>query len=127
MKRYIKHLPALKFFLVSICLWLPGVVLSQGASPVMSEEERASRQLIHEAALAVDGAWEEFHQAAIGGTLSSPASQTRIEGQLHQARALLMDARKAERNRDHHSVKIITSELFVLSNEIVQASRERKR
>ena len=127
MNRLINRRLLLDLLLVAFLLGSPGGALSQGASPVMTKEQTESRQLIHGAAQAVDEAWEEFHSAAIGGTLASPAVQTKIETQLHEARALLMEARKAERRGDHESVKIMTDELFELSNEIVQASREKKK
>lgn len=114
------------FLLVTILLSLHSGTLSQVALAVVPTEEGSSQEVINRAARAVDDAWEEFHQAAIGGTLASPVIQTKIESQLHEARALLMEARKAERKRDHQSVKIITNKLFVLSNQIVQASREKK-
>lgn len=112
--------------LVYSLFWVTGEAASRGASPVSSPEDVTSQQLIRNAAQSVDSAWEEFHQAAIGGTLASPAVQTKIETQLHEARALLMEARKAARRGDHQSVKEITTRLFYLSNEIVEASRERK-
>ena len=107
-------------------LCLVGIAISQGATSGVSEGVRESQQLILRAAQAVDHAWEEFHESAIGGTLASPRIQTKIEGQLHQARALLMDARQAARRGDHQLVKKITEKVLILSNEIVQASRERK-
>jgi hypothetical protein len=126
MKRCFDH-----FYVFSICffitfLWLPFGDFVQATPPGPTEEETESRQLIHAASQAVDEAWEEFHRAAIGGTLASPTIQTQIEGQLHEARGLLMEARQAERRGDHRSVKIITDQLFDLSHEIVLASREKK-
>ena len=114
-------------FLAVMFLAAPMVAASQNPTTLSPQPEGASRQLIHEAAQAVDEAWEEFHRAAIGGTLASPSIQTKIEGQLHEARGLLMEARKAERKGDHRSVKKMTEKLLDLSHDIVMASREKKR
>ena len=113
---------------VLIVIFFPGPWEVHGQSQPASDAatEGASRQLIHDAAHAVDEAWEEFHRAAIGGTLASPAVQTQIERQLHEARGLLMEARKAEKRGDHRSVKTMTDKLFTLSHEIILASREKK-
>ena len=127
MKTLLKRRHLVEVLLITCLLWFPGDALTEGASPVKAEGKTESQHLIHAAAQAVDEAWEEFHAAAIGGTLASPAVQTKIETQLHEARALLMEARKAERRGDHQSVKIMTDQLFELSNEIVQASREKKK
>ena len=88
--------------------------------------ETPADNLILKAARAADHAWEEFHRAAIGGTLASPALQVAIEGQLHEVRALLLEARKADRAQQFHSVEAMTEKIFALTNTIVQESQERK-
>ena len=88
--------------------------------------ETDSRHSLHVASHAVDHAWEEFHRSAIGGTLASPTIQTQIEQQLHEARSLLMQARRAEREDQYSSVKRITDRVMNLSALIVTSSRERK-
>jgi len=83
-------------------------------------------QLIREAAHATEQAWEEFHTAAIEGTLASPLIQVTIETQLHEVRALLMQARIAKRSQDYQSVKDITNQIHEITQNIIMASRERK-
>ena len=83
-------------------------------------------QLIRQAAHATDAAWEEFHTAAIEGTLTSPLMQTTLEGQLHDIRALLMQARVAERSQKYQSVKNITQKIRHIAQNIIQKSQERK-
>ena len=83
-------------------------------------------QLIRKAAHATEEAWEEFHAAAIEGTLASPVIQVTIEGQLHEARGLLMKARIAKRSLDYQAVKDITQQIHEITQNIIQASRERK-
>jgi hypothetical protein len=116
------------FCLVSIVLIL--LMTGLTPSPANSSGEGASRdestQFIRQAAHATDQAWEEFHAAAIEGTLASPLIQVTIEGQLHEARRLLMEARKAERSQDYQSVKETTQQIQEITQNIIQASRERK-
>ena len=118
-------------YLISI-LFLTFLPLMLGGTPVygvptvMAEEKEGARDLIYQSAQATDQAWEEFHAAAIGGTLASPAIQSSIERQLHEARALLMEARKAERDNRFDSVKALTQKIQQITQNIVEASREKK-
>ncbi|HNP60094.1 MAG TPA: hypothetical protein PKM72_04585 [Nitrospirales bacterium] len=97
-----------------------------GVPPVAAQEQEGSRGLIYQASQATEQAWEEFHAAAIGGTLASPAVQSSIERQLHEARALLMEARKAERDNQFDAVNTLTQKIMQITQNIVQASREKK-
>jgi hypothetical protein len=112
--------------ILSILLWGNGGTLVYGVPPAEEQEQGKARALIHESAQAIEYAWEEFHQAAIGGTLASPAVQSRIEHQLHEVRALLMQARQAERAGQHVSVKSLTQDILKITQDIVHASREKK-
>ena len=107
--------------LSAIC-WGTGHVFAMDGTSLESESIRR----VHISARAVEDAWEEFHSSAIGGTLASPSIQTQIEQQLHEARGLLMKARKAKRKGDHRSVLSITDRVIHLSQTIVASSREKK-
>jgi hypothetical protein len=98
---------------------------SQGLSGEGVSQTEAT-QLIRQAADATEQAWEEFHDAAIQGTLASPLVQVTIESQLHEVRRLLMEARKAKRAQDYPSVKKLTQHVQEITQNIIQASRERK-
>ena len=74
----------------------------------------------------VDEAWEAFHQAALGGTLASPAIQTQIEQALHTSRLLLVDARKAARENDERVVSALTARIGEISTQIKEKSRRQK-
>ncbi len=74
----------------------------------------------------VNEAWEVFHQSALGGTLASPAIQTKIEQALHASRLLLVDARKAARSNDKRAVSALTTRIEELSTQIKENSRRRK-
>ena len=109
-------------FIQLITLGTPSQANSSGEG--VSQDE--ATQLIQEAAHATEEAWEEFHAAAIEGTLASPLIQVTIEGQLHEARGLLMQARIAKRSQDYQAVKDITQQIQEITQNIIQASRERK-
>ncbi|MFZ1745506.1 MAG: hypothetical protein WBO24_04990 [Nitrospirales bacterium] len=130
-KRIGKNMRVASSYLVSILFltflpWMLGGTPVYGVPPVMTEEKEGARDLIYQSAQATEDAWEEFHAAAIGGTLASPAVQSSIERQLHEARALLMEARKAERDNRFDSVKALTQKIQQITQNIVQASREKK-
>ena len=126
MKKKFSYTQVSIFYLATLMVWIGGTATCLGAVPGEKIVKESPQTIIHGAAEAVDEAWEEFHSAAIGGTLASPTIQTRIESQLHQARSLLMEARIAERKKDLRSVKIITEKVIELSDDIVMASREKK-
>jgi hypothetical protein len=109
-------------FIQLLMLGTPSQAHSSGEG--VSQDE--ATQLIRKAAHATEEAWEEFHTAAIEGTLASPNIQVTIEGQLHEARGLLMKARIAKRSQDYQTVKDITEEINKITHNIIQASRERK-
>jgi hypothetical protein len=81
---------------------------------------------LYEADKNVDEAWEAFHQAALGGTLASPAVQTQIEHALHESRLLLADARQAARDNDARVVPLLTERIEQLSTQIKEKSRRQK-
>ncbi|MEO8325282.1 MAG: hypothetical protein ABI618_05490 [Nitrospirota bacterium] len=111
---------------LTVLLWMPGGTPVYGVPLGVTQEKDVAQELIYQSAQATDQAWEEFHAAAIGGTLASPTVQSTIERQLHEARALLMEARMAERDNQFDSVKILTQKIMQITQNIVQASREKK-
>jgi hypothetical protein len=114
------------FFCLIILTFVLGGTPTYGVPPGNAQDQEEARGLIHQSAQATERAWEEFHSAAIGGTLASPTVQTTIERQLHEVRALLMDARKAERANQFDLVKSLTQQILEITQNIVQASREKK-
>ena len=118
------------YLTVFLCLiilpWMLGGTPVYGVPPAGTQEQQEARNLIYQSAQATEQAWEEFHAAAIGGTLASPTVQTSIERQLHEVRSLLMEARKAERDNQYDSVKSLTHKILQITQNIVQASREKK-
>ena len=80
-----------------------------------------------QARFAVEQAWETYHDAALGGTLASPAIQTELEMNLHRSRALLAEAYDAEDKGDMKTVKKIILEIMAIKQKVVNESRERKK
>ena len=80
-----------------------------------------------QARFAVEQAWETYHDAALGGTLASPAIQTELEMNLHRSRALLAEAYDAEDKGDMRTVKKIILEIMAIKQKVVNESRERKK
>lgn len=74
----------------------------------------------------VEEAWEAFHHAALGGTLSSPDMQTKIEQALHESRLLLVDARNAAKANDTLTVFEITDRIGQISHQIKEDSQRQK-
>ncbi len=119
----------LMFATLSIICTLPAPTDGIASPPLTAGREVTideATEFIREAANATEQAWEEFHTSAIEGTLASPLVQVTIERQLHEARGLLMEARKAKRSQDYQSVQHITRLVQELTHHIILASRERK-
>lgn len=87
-------------------------------SPIQESLYQANRN--------ADEAWEAFHQAALGGTLASPAIQAQIEQALHECRLLLGDARRAAEQNDHRIVAALTARIEAISTQVKERSRKRK-
>jgi len=121
----IKDMIYLMLSMILINLIIGGTPSQANSSGEGVSQDEAT-QLIRQAAHATEQAWEEFHAAAIEGTLASPLIQVTIEGQLHEVRALLMQARIAKRSQDYQAVKDITQQIHEITQNIIKASRERK-
>ena len=80
-----------------------------------------------QARFAVEQAWETYHDAALGGTLASPAIQTKLEMNLHKSRGLLAEAYDAEDSGDTKKLNQMIIEIMKIKNEVVTDSREQKK
>ena len=89
--------------------------------------EQSTTLKTSQARFAVEQAWETYHDAALGGTLASPAIQTELEMNLHRSRALLAEAYDAEDKGDMRTVKKIILEIMAIKQKVVNESRERKK
>ena len=107
-----------------IIMWAPQVHADE--SPSHGHSHYESQLVIYNAKNKVDEAWEAFHEAALGGTLESPATQVKIKQYLHQARALLIDAQEALESEDRQRVLELAEQIRELSEEITKESKRKK-
>ena len=112
-------------FMAWTIAWGPGLGLAGHAGPHFHPRSPMEESL-YRADQNVDEAWEAFHQAALGGTLASPAIQTQIEQALHESRLLLGNARKAARDNDERVVSRLTARIEKISTQIKEKSRRQK-
>ena len=79
------------------------------------------------ARIAVEKAWDTYHNGALGGTLPSPAIQTDLETKLHLCRELLAEAYDAEDKGNTEKAKQLISEILVISNNVINESQVPKK
>ena len=80
-----------------------------------------------QARLAVEKAWDVYHDGALGGTLQSPKVQTMLETDLHESRALLAEAYDAEDGGDiKKTVKLIKNIMQITHRVISESQVEKK-
>ncbi len=112
-------------FMAWSIIWGTGLVRA-GHAGLHFHPKSPMQESLYRADKNVDEAWEAFHQAALGGTLASPALQTQIEQALNTSRLLLVDARKAARDNDERGVSLLTTRIENISREIKEKSRRQK-
>lgn len=83
-------------------------------------------QAVHEAEHAVDHAWETYHKAALGGTIASPVLQVEIEQHLHEARALVPQARSAAERGEVGQVQRLVEAITMHTDAAIAGSMEHK-
>jgi len=80
-----------------------------------------------QARLAVEKAWDVYHDGALGGTLQSPKVQTMLETDLHESRALLAEAYDSEDGGDiTKTVKLIKNIMQITHRVISESQVEKK-
>lgn len=112
-----------RYFLLGVFIFLliPGFGYSEGIA------DRTVTSKVTQARLAVDYAWETYHHAALGGTLSSPQVQTDLELKLHHSRSLLAEAYDAEAGGDGERVNQLTTQIMDITSQIIVRSQESKK
>jgi hypothetical protein len=79
------------------------------------------------ARIAVEKAWDTYHDGALGGTLPSPAIQTDLEMKLHRCRALLAEAYDAEDNGNDVKAEQLISTILEISKNVITESQVPKK
>ena len=82
---------------------------------------------VHAAEQAVDGAWEVYHHAALGGTVASPGLQAEIEEHLHEARTLVTQLQDAAERGDRHQVERLVGQINTRTSHAIKGSKEQKK
>jgi hypothetical protein len=80
-----------------------------------------------EARIAVEKAWDTYHDGALGVTLKSPDIQTELETKLHLCRELLAEAYEAEDKGNAEKTKNLISKIIMLSNNVITESQVPKK
>jgi len=78
------------------------------------------------ARLAVEKAWDVYHDGALGGTLQSPKVQTKLEMDLHQSRGLLAEAYDAEDGGDLQKTNKIIQKIMKITHRVIVESQVQK-
>ncbi len=116
---------------VILIAWVLSVTAPAPADPPLVRPDHGRNmeavQAVHKAQHEVDHAWEVFHKAALGGTLSSPAVQADIEQALHESRGLLVKAREAADRDDWATLQPLLDRIRALTKRAITESQEHKR
>ena len=80
-----------------------------------------------QARLAVEKAWDVYHDGALGGTLQSPKIQTILEADLHKSRALLAEAYDAEDGGDLKKTMKLIKNIMQITHKVIAESKVEKK
>ena len=105
---------------------LLSLIFPQGSWSEETNRTHLVKSTFH-ARLAVEQAWETYHHAALGGTLSSPVSQTELEMNLHKSRALLAEAYEAEDRGDIKTAHKLIKQIMQITGKVIVESQEPKK
>ena len=99
-------------------------------SPVSGDAEEFKKEnsfgKTTKARLAVEKAWDVYHDGALGGTLQSPKVQTKLEMDLHQSRGLLAEAYDAEDGGDLQKTNKIIQKIMKITHRVIVESKVQK-
>ena len=116
-----------KIYLASFAFLLTALFLM---SPVSGSAEEFKKEnsfgKTTKARLAVEKAWDVYHEGALGGTLQSPKVQTKLEMDLHQSRGLLAEAYDAEDHGELKKTKKIIEKIMKITHRVITESQVQK-
>ena len=97
--------------------------------PVFGEDFQKgdSYERTTQARIAVEKAWDTYHDGALGGTLQSPKTQVKLEMDLHKSRALLAEAYDAEDRGDMKAVDKLIYKIMQITRSVITESKEPKK
>jgi hypothetical protein len=114
------YLASFTFLLTALSLMSP---VSGGAEEFKKENSFGKTT---KARLAVEKAWDVYHDGALGGTLQSPKVQTKLEMDLHQSRGLLAEAYDAEDGGDLQKTNKIIQKIMKITHRVIVESQVQK-
>ena len=110
------------FILLLVILFLMNTILVSGEE----FEKENSFGKTTKARLAVEEAWDVYHDGALGGTLQSPKVQTKLEMDLHKSRGLLAEAYDAEVGGDLRMTNKIIQKIMKITHRVIAESQVQK-
>lgn len=122
-KAFSKSLPLKNFILLIAILFLFYPVSGFGEN---SKKENFFGKTT-QARIAVEKAWETYHDGALGGTLQSPMAQSKLEMDLHISRALLAEAYDAEDRGDLGKTNILIQKIMRITDRVIIESQVPKK
>jgi hypothetical protein len=113
--------------IIFILLWV--VLTLIVPIPVFGEDFQKgnSYERTTQARIAVEKAWDTYHDGALGGTLQSPKTQVKLEMDLHKSRALLAEAYDAEDRGDMKAVDKLIYKIMQITRSVITESKEPKK
>jgi hypothetical protein len=111
------------FILLFVTLFLMNPISASGEE--FKKENSFDRTT--KARLAVEKAWDVYHDGALGGTLQSPKVQTKLEMDLHKSRGLLAEAYEAEDNGKLKKTNKIIQKIMKITHRVIAESQVQKK
>lgn len=121
-----RHALLLQTCILLIMAFAPTLLIAGPLEP-SDHPHKESVRAVHEANHEVDQAWEVYHQAALGGTVASPALQSAIEQHLHKARTLVPQAQDAAERGDESQVENLIKQIRLHTTQAINGSKEQKK
>jgi hypothetical protein len=116
-----------KIYLASfIILWATLFLMGSVSGSAEEYKKANSFGKTTKARLAVEKAWDVYHDGALGGTLPSPKVQTELEMDLHQSRGLLAEADDAEDGGDLQKTNRIIQKIMKITHRVIAESQVQK-
>lgn len=114
-------------FAIFILLWATLFLMNPVSGSGEEFEKENSFGKTKKARLAVEEAWDVYHDGALGGTLQSPKVQTKLEMDLHKSRGLLAEAYDAADGGDLTKANEIIQKIMKITHGVIAESKVRKK
>ncbi|MBT6662974.1 MAG: hypothetical protein HOB58_07425 [Nitrospina sp.] len=112
---------------IFILLWATIFLMNPVSGSGEEFEKENSFGKTKKARLAVEEAWDVYHDGALGGTLQSPKVQTKLEMDLHKSRGLLAEAYDAADGGDLTKANEIIQKIMKITHGVIAESKVRKK